>query len=295
MVFHNLSTGRRAPHTPGRVGSDDLSSGVRGILRRALGVDDGGNLQRTRLTADNGADALSRQPCKAAPRERQSDMARARLNLEITPQVVLRAYSLGLFPMSESADDKDLFWVEPEARGVFPLDGLIVTKSLAKMVRSDRYEIRADSDFDAVIDACAGARSDGGGTWINGEIRRLYRQLFDLGHVHTIEAYQDGALVGGLYGVSLGAAFFGESMFHRARDASKVALVHLAARLVAGGYRLLDTQFVTPHLASLGAVEISRAHYRTLLDDAISHQGEFDALPLVGVSGRAALTELGLI
>ena len=221
-------------------------------------------------------------------------MARTRLNLEITPQVVLRAYSLGLFPMSESADDEDIFWVEPEARGIFPLDDLIVSKSLAKAVRSDRYEIRADSDFDAVIAACAGARSDGGGTWINDEIRRLYRQLFDLGHAHTVEAYRDGLLVGGLYGVSLGAAFFGESMFHRARDASKVALVHLAARLVAGGYHLLDTQFVTPHLVSLGAIEISRAHYRTLLDDAISHQGEFDALPLGGVSGRDALAELGL-
>lgn len=221
-------------------------------------------------------------------------MARARLKMHITPQVILRAYSLGLFPMSESADDDELFWVEPEARGIFPLDGLIVSRSLAKVVRSDRFEIRADADFDAVIAACAEARRDGGGTWINRSIRKLYRQLFDLGHAHTIEAYQDGALVGGLYGVSLGAAFFGESMFHRARDASKVALVHLAARLVAGGYRLLDTQFVTPHLATLGAVEISRESYRVLLDDAISHHGDFDALPRVGVTGRAALAELGL-
>lgn len=221
-------------------------------------------------------------------------MGRTRRHIEITPQVLLRAYSLGLFPMSESADDNEIFWVEPEARGIFPLDGLTVSRSLAKTIRSDRYEIRADADFDAVIAGCAGARSDGGGTWINKTIRRLYRQLFDLGHAHTVEAYQDGQLVGGLYGVSLGAAFFGESMFHRARDASKVALVHLAARLVAGGYRLLDTQFVTPHLASLGAIEISRDSYRVLLDDAIAYQGDFDALPRVGVSGRAALAELGL-
>jgi leucyl/phenylalanyl-tRNA--protein transferase len=221
-------------------------------------------------------------------------MARARLNLRVTPQVVLRAYSLGLFPMSESADDDELFWVDPEKRGVFPLDGILVSRSLAKVVRSDRYEIRADGDFDAVIAACAGARADGGGTWINGEIRRLYRALFDLGHAHTVEARDDkGALVGGLYGVSLGAAFFGESMFHRARDASKVALVHLAARLNAGGFRLLDTQFVTPHLASLGAVEISRAQYKVLLDDAIAHHGDFDALPRGGVSGGEALAELG--
>jgi leucyl/phenylalanyl-tRNA--protein transferase len=221
-------------------------------------------------------------------------MARARLNLRITPQAVLRAYSLGLFPMSESADDDELFWVDPEKRGIFPLDGIIVSRSLARTVRADRYEIRADADFDAVIAACAGARADGGGTWINNEIRRLYRALFDLGHAHTIEAYDDkGVLVGGLYGVSLGAAFFGESMFHRARDASKVALAHLAARLAAGNFRLLDTQFVTPHLASLGAVEISRAHYRVLLDDAIAHQGDFDALPRLGVTGRAALAELG--
>ncbi|MBV8474303.1 MAG: leucyl/phenylalanyl-tRNA--protein transferase, partial [Hyphomicrobiales bacterium] len=154
-------------------------------------------------------------------------MSRIQPKFEITPDILLRAYSIGLFPMAESRDADALYWVEPEERGVFPLDGLNISRSLAKTVRSDRFDIRADLDFAAVIDACANRDK----TWINAEIRRLYIELFQRGYAHSIEAYQDGRLVGGLYGVSLGGAFFGESMFHEARDASKVALVHLVARL----------------------------------------------------------------
>jgi leucyl/phenylalanyl-tRNA--protein transferase len=198
---------------------------------------------------------------------------------------VLQAYSIGLFPMAENADQDHLFWVDPEARGIFPLDELIVSKSLAKMVRSDRYDIRIDSDFDAVIEGCAAPAEERGQTWINRPIRRLYRALFDRGDVHTVEAWREGMLVGGLYGVSLGAAFFGESMFHRSRDASKVALVHLVARLRRGGFRLLDTQFVTPHLESLGAVEVPRARYKALLEDAVSASAD-----RVLAFGRGALS-----
>jgi leucyl/phenylalanyl-tRNA---protein transferase len=197
-------------------------------------------------------------------------MSRTAPSFEITPQILLRAYSLGLFPMAESADEDELFWVEPEERAIFPLDAFKVSRSLAKTVRSDRFEVRVDFDFDAVIEACAAPAPDRESTWINGQIRRLYRALFDLGVVHTVECWREGRLVGGLYGVALGAAFFGESMFHRETDASKVALTHLVARLRAGSFRLLDTQFMTTHLASLGALEISRSEYRLLLEDAMS-------------------------
>lgn len=210
----------------------------------------------------------------------------------ITPRLLLRAYAAGLFPMAESADDPHLFWVDPEARGIFPLDGLIVSRSLAKVLRSDRFEVHADRDFEAVIRACAAAVPGRTDTWINGRIRDLYGELFDLGHVHTIEAYRDGILVGGLYGVSLGGAFFGESMFHRATDASKVCLLHLAARLVAGGFQLLDTQFVTPHLATLGAIEVPRRAYRTLLEAALPLRARFDAWPKGPASGSAVLAQL---
>lgn len=220
-------------------------------------------------------------------------MARSRDKFEITTDILLRAYSIGLFPMAESADDPNLFWVDPEVRGVFPLDGLIVSKSLAKTVRSDRFEIRVDHDFFAVIDACASAYEDRENTWINGRIRKLYGQLFDEGHVHTVEAWRDGELVGGLYGVHLGGAFFGESMFHRETDASKVALVHLAARLLKGGFSLLDAQFVTPHLASLGAIEVSQQAYRLRLADAVARERDFWPWPKWRrVLGAEALSEL---
>jgi leucyl/phenylalanyl-tRNA--protein transferase len=220
-------------------------------------------------------------------------MSRATKPPEITPDLVLQAYSIGLFPMAETAEQDHLFWVDPEARGIFPLEGLVVSRSLAKSVRSDRYEIRIDSDFDAVIDGCAAPAAERGQTWINGPIRRLYRALFDRGDVHTVEAWFEGHLVGGLYGVSLGAAFFGESMFHTSRDASKVALVHLVVRLRRGRYRLLDTQFVTPHLESLGAVEVPRAKYKALLEDAVSapadRGGAFDRTPMRGAEALDAL------
>ena len=198
---------------------------------------------------------------------------------EITPDIVLRAYSIGLFPMGEKADDDRLYWVEPEERGVFPLDELKISRSLAKTVRADVFDVSVDDDFDAVIDGCASAGSTRETTWINAPIRRLYRDLFDAGFVHTVECRRGGVLVGGLYGLSLGAAFFGESMFHIERDASKVALVHLAARLRAVGYRLLDTQFLTPHLATLGAIAVPRTAYRSMLQAAVEARGDFFAWP----------------
>jgi leucyl/phenylalanyl-tRNA--protein transferase len=209
----------------------------------------------------------------------------------ITPELLLRAYEIGLFPMAEDADDPSIYWIEPERRGVIPLEAFHVPARLARTVRSQHFRIEVDRDFDAVIEGCAsasGARRQR--TWINARIRALYRELFDDGHCHTVEAYRDETLVGGLYGVSLGAAFFGESMFSLARDASKVALVHLVARLRRGGYLLLDTQFVTPHLASLGAIEISRDAYLKLLDEALDAQGDFGAWPPTRpMSGREAL------
>ena len=215
-------------------------------------------------------------------------------HLPITPEVVLKAYSVGLFPMADSGEDEALYWVDPDKRGVFPLDGLIVSRSLAKTVRSDRFEIVVDRDFDAVIEGCARrGGADAERTWINGEIRRLYGALFERGFVHTVEARIDGALVGGLYGVSLRGAFFGESMFHTARDASKAALVHLVARLRLAGYALLDAQFVTEHLASLGAVEIPRADYRERLTRAMSVRPRDAFAPGLVVGGAQVLSALG--
>ena len=194
---------------------------------------------------------------------------------QLTADILLRAYSIGVFPMAESREAKELFWVEPHERGVFPLDNLVVSRSLAKTVRSDRFRVLADRNFLAVMHACA----DRDSTWINDEILRLYCSLFDAGHAHSVEVYEDNTLVGGLYGVSLRGAFFGESMFHRARDASKVALVHLFARLLVGGFRLLDTQFLTDHLAGLGAVAVSREGFRLMLAQAMAANGDFRAWP----------------
>ena len=200
---------------------------------------------------------------------------------EITPEVLLRAYACGIFPMAESADDPTLFWVEPEMRGVIPLDGFRVASRLARTVRSDAFTVTVDTAFKAVIAGCAAPQAGRDDTWINRRIRDLYVGLHALGHCHSVEVWQDDDLVGGLYGVSLGRAFFGESMFHRARDASKVALVHLVARLIAGGFELLDTQYVTEHLRSFGAVEISRRRYRAMLDKAIAGEpADFLKLPV---------------
>ncbi len=215
----------------------------------------------------------------------------------ITPDILLAAYAAGIFPMSESRDDPHLFWVEPEKRGLVPLDGFHVPKRLARTVRQGPYDIRIDHDFAGVIAACAGedlpadADKSREESWINNRIRSLYSELFDLGYVHTVECWQDGALVGGLYGVSLGGAFFGESMFHRATDASKVALVHLVARLIAGGYRLLDAQFQTAHLAQFGTVEVPRKRYKALLAQALETRANWRGWEARGqrMDGAAAL------
>ena len=191
---------------------------------------------------------------------------------KITTEMVLRAYSIGIFPMAETADDPSIHWIEPKRRGIIPLDGLHVSRSLAKLIRSDRFQVAIDTDFQSVIEACATTH---GSTWINLPIRSLFSELFEKGHVHSVEVYEKNQLVGGLYGLALGGAFFGESMFHTVTDASKVALVHLVARLNAGGFCLLDTQFLTPHLATLGAIEIDRLEYKSLLANALSVTAEF--------------------
>ncbi|MGO8739468.1 leucyl/phenylalanyl-tRNA--protein transferase [Rhodoblastus sp.] len=196
----------------------------------------------------------------------------------ITPRILLRAYAAGLFPMAEDAEAEYLHWCDPRERGIFPLDALIVSKSLAKTIRAQKFAISIDSDFNAVLAGCAESRPGREKTWINQTIAVLFRELFEMGFVHTVEAWRDGELVGGLYGLALGGAFFGESMFHRAADASKICLIHLAARLRCGGFSLLDAQFVTPHLASLGAIEITRADYRRRLDAALQIRGDFHAL-----------------
>jgi leucyl/phenylalanyl-tRNA--protein transferase len=195
--------------------------------------------------------------------------------IEITPEVLLKAYACGIFPMAESADDPALFWIEPEKRGVIPLDRFHMPARLARTVRSDRFTVTVDRDFDAVLESCAQPWPGRPRTWINARIRLLYRKLYERRHCHSLEVYEGDTLVGGLYGVTLGRAFFGESMFHRARDASKVALVHLVARLKAGGFRLLDTQFVTDHLKTFGAIEVPRRQYHKLLEAALSGEGDF--------------------
>lgn len=213
--------------------------------------------------------------------------------VEITPELLLQAYAAGIFPMAEDADDPALFWVEPRERGVIPLENFHVARRLARTVRADVFEIRVDHDFDAVVAGCAAPSRDRDKTWISGRIRRLYGELFDLGQCHTVEAYRDGRLAGALYGVRIGAAFFGESMFHRERDASKVALVHLVARLRAGGFRLLDAQFMTDHLAQFGAEAMQRRVYKRLLREAVAGRADWSVWPqLKPIAGAAALAAL---
>ena len=212
--------------------------------------------------------------------------------LQITPQVLLKAYACGIFPMAESAENPELHWIEPTWRGILPLDDFHVPRRLKRTVRADRFEVSIDQDFDGVLDGCAAPAPGRRKTWINEPIRRLCTELFRLGHCHTVECRRDGRLVGGLYGIELGGAFFGESMFSFERDASKVALVHLVARLKKGGFTLLDTQFVTEHLTTFGALEISRHDYAVFLDQAIMNDdADFYALPRQ-VSGAEALKEL---
>ena len=193
----------------------------------------------------------------------------------ITPKILLQAYAVGIFPMAETAEDNALYWVEPEERGIIPLRGLRISHSLQKQVRRQTFEIRIDSAFSDVIEACAAKTKTRKLTWINTRIRTLYTQLHKIGHCHSVECWRDGKLVGGLYGVKIGAAFFGESMFSRETDASKVALVHLVARLNAGGFQLLDAQFMNPHLKTLGAIVISKADYKELLPSAIVAPADF--------------------
>lgn len=195
---------------------------------------------------------------------------------KLTPEILLRAYAVGLFPMAERRDDPTLFWIDPEKRGILPLRGFHVSRRLRKTVRNGPYELRCNTAFSDVVRACASPGPGRGDTWINTEIESLYSDLHELGRAHCVETWLDGELVGGLYGVSLGGAFFGESMFSRARDASKVALVHLVARLIKADYMLLDTQFVTNHLTQFGVVELPRAGYRQLLSDALDASATFE-------------------
>jgi leucyl/phenylalanyl-tRNA---protein transferase len=187
----------------------------------------------------------------------------------ITPEILLRAYSAGLFPMAESADDPDIYWVQPEIRGIIPLDKFHISKSLAKTVRREPFEIRVDTAFAEVMAGCAESTADRPTTWINTMIRRLYKELHSLGYAHSVEAWDGGDLVGGLYGVSLGSAFFGESMFSRRTDASKICLVHLVERMKSRGFTLLDTQFTTDHLKTFGAIDVPRKAYEKILEKAM--------------------------
>ena len=203
----------------------------------------------------------------------------SRRHFDVTPDLMLRAYRAGLFPMAETRTSRRLYWLDPELRGILPLDDFHLSRRLRRTVFSGELTITSDQDFAGVITGCATASAGREETWINRDIERLFTALFDQGHAHSIEATLDGVLVGGLYGVVLGGAFFGESMFSRVRDASKVALVHLAARLRLGGFTLLDTQFVTAHLAQFGAREVPRETYRVMLAEAAATQAGWTPAP----------------
>ncbi|MFZ5781507.1 MAG: leucyl/phenylalanyl-tRNA--protein transferase [Pseudomonadota bacterium] len=195
--------------------------------------------------------------------------------MEVTPELLLQAYRIGVFPMGERRDDPKLYWLDPRRRAILPLDGFHLSHRLRRTVRSGRFAVSADTAFADTVRACAEPRPGHPESWINEPIVDLYTELHRRGHAHSVECRAEGELVGGLYGVSIGAVFFGESMFSRARDASKVALVHLVARLIKGGFRLLDCQFMTEHLRSLGAIEISREEFRGRLGDAIDRPAAF--------------------
>lgn len=207
--------------------------------------------------------------------------------LELTPELLLRAYAGGIFPMAESRRTRSVFWVDPETRGILPLDRFHVPRSLRKTVRHGPLAVRCDTAFEAVMRACAAPRPGHPDTWINEPILAAYTRLHRLGFAHSVECWQDDALVGGLYGVSMGGAFFGESMFSRVRDASKVALVHLVARLRLGGYQLLDVQFVTEHLARFGVEEIPARIYLERLEAALQVRARFYGVLSDGDSGAA--------
>ncbi len=221
-------------------------------------------------------------------------MASMRQRPEITPDILLKAYAFGVFPMAESRSSQELFWMDPDERGILPLDGFHIPRRLARTVRADTFEVRVDTGFAQIVHACAEPAPGRTNTWINEQISDLYTALFERGAAHSVESWLDGELVGGLYGVSIGGAFFGESMFSRARDASKVALVHLVGRLILGGFTLLDTQFTTSHLGQFGAIEIPRAEYRRRLSRATQIAGGFYALP-TRCPGALALEQIGEI
>ena len=196
---------------------------------------------------------------------------------EITPDLLLKAYSVGVFPMAEDHDDPEIFWVDPRMRGILLLDQFHVSRRLRRTVRSSLYDVTANTDFNAVIEACAETTNDRSRTWINNKIIDLYTSLHNMGHAHSLECWRDGKLAGGLYGVKLGGVFFGESMFSHQRDASKVALVHLMYRMHAGNYAFVDTQFITKHLTQFGTIEIPRQQYTVMLDAALKLNSDFNA------------------
>ncbi len=214
---------------------------------------------------------------------------------ELTPEILLKAYAMGIFPMSDGRNDPEIHWVDPRRRGVIPLDGFHLSRKLARRIRSGAFQVTVDTAFLQVVEACA----DRAETWISQRIQYLYGQLFELGYAHSVEVYQADRLVGGVYGITLGAAFFGESMFSRTTDASKVALAYTVDRLRAGGFTLFDTQFLTPHLASLGGREIPRGEYHRQLADALKENADFapagyspapsSVAPSAGASGRMQL------
>lgn len=199
---------------------------------------------------------------------------------DITAGILLRAYAMGIFPMSEHRDDPEIFWVDPKRRGIIPLDGFHMSRSLARRIRKGGFQVTLNQDFEAVLDGCAD-RED---TWINSEIRKLYIELHEHGHAHSLEVWAHDDLIGGVYGVSLGAAFFGESMFSRSTDASKIALAYLVTHLKRCGFTLFDAQFLTPHLATLGAVEITRAQYHEQLIEAVEKDADILAYSLPSAS-----------
>jgi len=203
----------------------------------------------------------------------------SRRHFDVTPDLMLRAYRAGLFPMAETRRGDRLYWLDPEQRGILPLDAFHLPRRLRRTVTSLRYQVTANQDFPGVIAACAAPAEGREDTWINRDIERLFTALHARGHAHSIEVHENGQIVGGLYGVVLGGAFFGESMFSTARDASKVALVHLVARLRLGGFTLLDTQFVTTHLSQFGTIEIARDHYKALLEKAVLVQARWPLHP----------------
>ncbi len=213
---------------------------------------------------------------------------------ELTPDILLRTYAAGIFPMAESAEDPTLFWVEPETRGILPLEKFRVSRGVQRKLRRRLFEVRCDTAFEEVVRACAAKTSERPTTWINEEIIRLYLGLHAMEHAHSVECWEGGELAGGLYGVCIGGAFFGESMFSRATDASKIALAHLVARLRRGGYRLLDTQFVTSHLEQFGVTEVGRGEYQAILSSALAADASFYRGPLASeeLEFRQSLTQI---